>query len=177
MLALALIRVILYGVLLLFSFILFCLCCARLNYTTNLQHDDPLNGGISFYDPDIAFLLVCTLFSMAYAPFAIFVIHWRREYRYAGKVWHEAVALFLLWLFYIIGTAIATSFWGALSWCQGFLACRVLSALVAFAWLTWITLTALLVLTLLFALANGRESWSEPAHGRWAVESRRVSKA
>jgi len=170
MLALSLIRIVLYGILFLFSFILFCLCCARLGYTTHLPRGDPLNSGRDFYDPDVAFLLVCTLMSMAYAPFAMHVIHWRREYNYGSRVWHEAVALFVLWLFYIIGTSIATSFWGALGFCQEFSACRILSTLVAFAWLVWLLLTVLLVLTVLFGLANGREAWNEPMHGRWAVD-------
>lgn len=55
--------------------------------------------------------------------------------------------------------------WGALGFCQQFNACRVLSALVAFAWLGWLTLTLLLAFSLLFSIAN--KASREPLHGRW----------
>ena len=54
------------------------------------------------------------------------------------------------------------------SLCPQFEACRVLAAMVAFAWLGWIVVFALMVTTLMYATANS--SWSEPAHGHWVRE-------
>jgi len=37
--------------------------------------------------------------------------------------------------------------------------------MLAFAWLGWIVLSALMVVTFMYAIAN--RSWQEPAHGAW----------
>jgi hypothetical protein len=44
-------------------------------------------------------------------------------------------------------------------------ACRLLAALLAFAWLSWLVVLVLFVVSLMFAIAN--KAWSEPLHGRW----------
>ena len=36
------------------------------------------------------------------------MIHGRREYRYLSKVWHELLGLFVLWILWLVGAAIAT---------------------------------------------------------------------
>jgi len=169
MLSLPLIRAILYGFLFIFSFVLLALCCVRLQYTLNLAKTDPLNGGTSFYDPDAALLLVCAIFSVLAAPFVIYVILWHRDFKYATRTWTEALLLFFLWLLYITGAAIASSYWGSLLWCQIYIPCRILTALVAFAWLAWISLTALLALTLIVAFSKGEKGWNTPMHGEWQV--------
>lgn len=51
--------------------------------------------------------------------------------------------------------------------CSQYEACRILTAMVAFAWIGWITLTVLMFTTMMYARANS--SWSEPAHGNWAA--------
>ncbi|RXW22121.1 hypothetical protein EST38_g3741 [Candolleomyces aberdarensis] len=55
--------------------------------------------------------------------------------------------------------------WRNIGWCQGVNACRVLSAMLGFAWLGWIALTALLAICLLFTIAN--HAFTEPLHGKW----------
>jgi len=55
--------------------------------------------------------------------------------------------------------------WGDLSPCHNYHACRLLSALVAFSWLGWVTLTAILAVNILFSFAN--KALMEPLHGRW----------
>ena len=55
--------------------------------------------------------------------------------------------------------------WGNLQWCQQYQPCRLLSALVAFSWLGWIVLTAILGISLMFTFAN--KAFLEPLHGRW----------
>jgi len=158
-------RIALYSALTFFSFILLCLCAARLNYTNHLNKGDPLNGGETFYDPVVAELLVTTLLTMPWCIFIAFSIHRRYENRYISTFLAEIVGLAVLWILWIAGAGAASNMWGSLSWCQQIEACRVLSALVAFSWLGWLTLTGLLGLSLLFSIANS--ALQEPLHGRW----------
>lgn len=127
---------------------------------------------------------------------SVHMIHGRSEYRYLSKVWHELLGLFILWVMWLVGAAIATvsanefahicvaflylvyshpqSIWPNLpSICSQFSACNLLDAMLAFAWLGWLTIFALVVTTLMYATANS--SWSEPAHGHWVREDPRAS--
>ncbi|KAF8663690.1 hypothetical protein AX16_000865 [Volvariella volvacea WC 439] len=158
-------RLCLYLALALFSFILFALSAARLHYTTNLPVGDSLNGGIDFYDPVVAELLVTTLFTMIWCGLIIYIMFHRFERKNVTTFAIELGGLAVLWLFWISGAAVASSMWGNLSWCQMYEPCRVLSALVAFCWLGWLVLTALIGVTVMFAAANN--AWMEPLHGRW----------
>ncbi|KAF8957201.1 hypothetical protein BDZ97DRAFT_119277 [Flammula alnicola] len=162
---LPIIRMALYGALLLFSFILFCLAATRLNYTNHLPKGDPLNHGRNFYDPIVVEVLITTLLTMPWAIFIGLSIHKRYENPYVSTFLAEIIGLSVLWTFWIAGAAGSSQPWGNLSFCQQFEACRVLSALVGFAWLGWITLSCILGLSLLFTIAN--KAMSEPLHGRW----------
>jgi hypothetical protein len=53
--------------------------------------------------------------------------------------------------------------WGNLGWCQEYSPCRVLTALVAFAWIGWVVLLSLLGLALVHTFVN--RAWMEPMHG------------
>ncbi|OCB90750.1 hypothetical protein A7U60_g2050 [Sanghuangporus baumii] len=190
-------RAILYVILWIFSVVLLGLTAARIHYTTHLDPLDPLNDGQSFYDPIVAELLVCSILAIVWSPLVyvctfmipllqnylsalfwrsygllwcmIHMIHGRREYKFLSLVWHELLGLAILWLLWLVGAAVATSIWPNLpSFCSQYNACRVLTAMVAFSWLGWITVTALVVTTLLYATANS--SWADPAHGHWTRE-------
>ncbi|KAL5512159.1 hypothetical protein ACEPAG_3444 [Sanghuangporus baumii] len=163
------IRAILYVILWIFSVVLLGLTAARIHYTTHLEPPDPLNDGQSFYDPIVAELLVCSILAIIWSPLVIHMIHGRREYKFLSLVWHELLGLAILWLLWLVGAAVATSIWPNLpSFCSQYNACQVLTAMVAFSWLGWITITALVVTTLLYATANS--SWADPAHGHWTRE-------
>ena len=58
------------------------------------------------------------------------------------------------------------SMWGKLSFCWNFEACRILTALVAFAWIGWITISALLFTTFIYGFT--RDAWRKHSHGRWS---------
>lgn len=55
--------------------------------------------------------------------------------------------------------------WGNLSACWHYGSCRVLTALLAFTWMSWVMVLALLATSFLFASAN--KAFREPMHGRW----------
>ncbi|ETW79581.1 hypothetical protein HETIRDRAFT_435012 [Heterobasidion irregulare TC 32-1] len=157
-------RIFLYCALWVFSVVLLGLTAARIHYTTHLAPRDPLNHGRSFYDPIVAELLVTTILTILWAPhIALSIAKGRQEgilNTFAGELLGNAI-LFLLW---IVGAAISTSFWGDLGWCQQYQPCRILSALVAFAWLGWISLLFLIVLSLIHCVKN--DAFGSPLHGR-----------
>ncbi|KAJ6512199.1 hypothetical protein C8R47DRAFT_687018 [Mycena vitilis] len=162
-------RIASYAILALFSFIVFCLTIARLSYTNNLPRGDPLNGGKNFYDPDIVELLVTAMMTIAWALFVIRTIHKRVDDNLVSTFRGELIGLFVIWMFWIVGTGIATTQWGSLGFCARFEACRVLSAVVAFSWLSWILVTFSLGVSTTFVVANG--ALLEPLHGMWVPRS------
>jgi len=158
-------RIASYAIFALFSFIVFGLTIGRLNYTNHLPRGDPLNRGRDFYDPDIVELLITTMMSIAWAIFVIRTIYRRVEDNLVSTFRGELVGLFIIWMFWLVGTAIATTQWGSLGFCQEFEPCRVLSAIVAFSWLSWVMVSFNFGVSITFILANG--ALLEPLHGQW----------
>lgn len=113
----------------------------------------------------------------------IFAIHKRFEHPYFGIFAAEIAGLVVLWFFWILGAGIASV--SSHSWSPSqqtnrefcfqtvlgpdancrLSACSVASALLAFSWLGWITLSGILAVALLFSFANS--AFREPLHGRW----------
>jgi len=142
-------RLPLYITLWVFSFVLLGLTSARLNYTNK--------GG--FYDQIVAELLVCSLFALLFIPFVLRLIH---RYLDHPALSHrpdavEFLSLAILWLLWLVGASVATSMWPDLSYCQGYEPCRVLSAMLGFAWLGWLTISALLVIESIPFIHDARE--------------------
>ncbi|KIK67200.1 hypothetical protein GYMLUDRAFT_37266 [Collybiopsis luxurians FD-317 M1] len=158
-------RISLYSALAIFSIVQLGLTAARLHYTTHLPLGDPLNGGSNFYDPIVAELLATSILSIFWSWFIIHCIHKRHENRFITTFRGELIGLFVLWLMQLVGAAIATTFWGKLSFCQIYQACRLLTALVAFGWMNFIILTFVFLVDIAFVVAN--DGWREPLHGRW----------
>ncbi|CAK5270258.1 unnamed protein product [Mycena citricolor] len=153
-------RIVSYAALAVFSFINWCLTIARLSYTSNLPRGDTLNG-----DPDIVELLITCMMSIAWALFLIRTIYQRVEGNLVSTFRGELVGLFVIWMFWTVGGAIASQSWGNLGWCAQFQACQILSAIVAFCWLSWLAVTFNLGVSLTFIVANN--ALLEPLHGQW----------
>ncbi|KAK7032811.1 hypothetical protein R3P38DRAFT_3312935 [Favolaschia claudopus] len=162
---LGIIRTTLYLFFGIFSLVLFGLTAARLHYTTHLPSGDPLNNGKNFYDPIVAELLFSSLLGMMWACYAILTIHHLREDRWIFSFAAEIVVLCILFVLYLVGAAIATSIWGNLHFCHQFQACRILTAMLAFAWISWIVLFCSLIASVFVAIANA--AFFSPFHGRW----------
>ncbi|CAK5270259.1 unnamed protein product [Mycena citricolor] len=101
-------RIVSYAALAVFSFINWCLTIARLSYTSNLPRGDTLNGGKNFYDPDIVELLITCMMSIAWALFLIRTIYQRVEGNLVSTFRGELVGLFVIWMFWTVGGAIAS---------------------------------------------------------------------
>jgi len=162
---LGIIRTFLYSVFGVFSLVLFGLTAARLRYTTHLPPGDPLNNGKNFFDPVVVELLFSSLLGMIWSIYAVVTIHHMREDRWISSFASEIVMLSILFLLYLVGAAIASKIWGDLSFCHQFRACRILTTMLAFAWMSWIILLFLLVASVFVAIANA--AFFFPFHGRW----------
>lgn len=104
----------------------------------------------------------------------LYIIYAQREYRILSRAWQEFIVLSVLWLLILVGSAMATHIWPNLpSFCSQYAACRLLDAMLAFAWLGWITITVLLFEAIAHGMVNS--SFSGPAHGRWGTDERRMS--
>lgn len=157
------VRFSLYCILWVFSVVLLGLTAARIHYTENLSPDDPLNGGYRFYDPVVAELLATSILVTLWSMFAIHAIYTRRDHLIVHTFAAESIALFVLFVMWLVGTGIATSMWGDLGWCHQYSPCRLLTALVAIAWTGWVVLFFLLGASLMHSLVN--RAWTEPMHG------------
>lgn len=168
----------LYIALILFSGTLIGLTAERLNYTLHLQPDDPLNHGQPFFDNVVAELFATSVFTFFWSFHMLHVIS--REVERGGifvKVIFELFFLGCLWVLYIAGAGVATNFWGDLSFCWQFEACRLLTALVAFVWITWITISVIWISSIVFAATRGRDALLRHSHGRWAFPNKEISTA
>jgi len=158
-------RLFLYICLWVFSAVILGLTAARLHYTTHIPPFDPLNAGRNFYDPIVAELLATSIITLLWVSWVIHVLVRRFELGLVSSFAHELLGLFVLFVLWLVGAAIATSYWGNLSWCWIYEPCRLLTAMVAFAWIGWITLFAVFVLSILFVVAN--DAFYRPMHGRY----------
>ncbi|KAI0289260.1 hypothetical protein BC826DRAFT_630272 [Russula brevipes] len=179
---LSVVRIVLYCFLWVFSVVLLGLTAARIHYTENLSPDDPLNGGVHFHDPIIAELLATSILVILWSTFAsvfclqvflyvaranpilsVHAIYMRCDRLVIHTFAVEAIALSMLFVMWLVGTAIATSMWGNLGWCHQYSPCRLLSALVGIAWTGWVFLLFLLGASLVHAFVN--QAWTQPIHG------------
>ncbi|KAG8808219.1 hypothetical protein FRC17_004051 [Serendipita sp. 399] len=85
-----------------------------------------------------------------------------------SKSWFEVAILGLLWFLWIGGAGSATTIWPDLNFCVQFSPCRVLQAMMAWAWLGWITITFILLASMVFAFRAKR--WDLPIHSAWEVQ-------
>jgi len=168
----AFVRIVFYGIFMLWRFALVILAATRLHYTLTLRSTDPLHGGHKFYDPSVAELMFCAVSGVLFAPYMILSIVSQYEGGFISRLWFEITSLTLLWFFWIGGAAAATDVWPAtlLAGCAEFSQCNVLQSMLAFAWLGFLTLTILLFGTVFIAVRFG--AWSEYAHGRWIYAGR-----
>ncbi|KAH9837616.1 uncharacterized protein C8Q71DRAFT_553477 [Rhodofomes roseus] len=161
------IRTLFYVLLFMFSAVMIGLTAARLEYTTHLPPYDPLNHGVSFYDPIVAELLASACLTLLWSLFALHILWPGRMFEYGvfSSFLGEMVGLFILFVLWLVGAAISSTFWAQLGWCHEYRTCRILTALVAFAWIGWATILFLLFITILFAVLNRALFWQ--MHGRY----------
>ncbi|KAJ3798134.1 hypothetical protein GGU11DRAFT_704429 [Lentinula aff. detonsa] len=154
----------LYFALSLFSIVLLGVTAARIHQTLNFA------PGVSFFDPIVVELLVTSALAIIWSWFIIHTIHTIRVNGPVTTFWHEAIGFLIIWIMFLVGTAIATNFWANLGVCFGVFTCDILTVIVAFAWLCFITMTLIGFSTMLFlARNNGYGSIHEPLHGRWGT--------
>ncbi|KIK67874.1 hypothetical protein GYMLUDRAFT_190702 [Collybiopsis luxurians FD-317 M1] len=155
-------RIGLYFALALFSIILLGLTAAEINHTLSIAP--------GFYHPIVVELLVTSILAIIWSFFIMHTIHTIRVRGPVTSFRDESIGFLIIWIMYLVGTAIATNFWGNLGTCFGFFFCDVLTAIVAFSWLNFITMTLIGFISMLFLAGNsGYGSIHEPLHGRWGT--------
>ncbi|OAX37465.1 hypothetical protein K503DRAFT_693309 [Rhizopogon vinicolor AM-OR11-026] len=168
------VRAFLYCLLFAFSLVVLALCAVRIHYTTHLLRTDPLNGGVRFYDHIVAEVLATSIITVIWSVFVARTIHGRHERRLINSFTAELIGLFILFILWLVGAAVSTHTsnppdinveWGNLSSCWRYSTCRILTALLAFIWLSWLLVLTLFIMSLLFAIAN--KAFHDPMHGRW----------
>ncbi|KIO28689.1 hypothetical protein M407DRAFT_242901 [Tulasnella calospora MUT 4182] len=158
------VRVVLYATWAVFAFLLFCLCCARINYTDHSRDEKSLFNGEPFYDPSIVELLISSIFALIWIPVVLILIRKRSTHPIFARQWFELIVLSVLWMFWVGGAGAASTVWPSLSWCHH-PQCRLLEAIMAFAWLGWIINTVLLFGSIIFAAKN--RAWKDDLYDTW----------
>jgi len=141
------------------------LAAARINYTLHLPSNDPLNGGVKFYDPIVAEIIAAASLTILLVPLLLVRILRRHDRGFMSTFGGELVGLLILFILWIVGAAIATKKWGNLGFCHVYFACRLLTALVAFTWISWI-MTLFLTLSCLWSIIRN-DGFTQPVHGRY----------
>jgi len=164
--ALSYIRAFSYFCLGIFSIVELGLTGSRLHYTEHLAPGgDILTLRSHFYDPIVVELLVTSVLTLFWAFYAFAAIIARWETKVIASYTGEVISLFGLFVMWIVGASIASdhSHWGDLNSCHGFRECRILTALVAFAWINfiWVFVHMLVSVGLGFA-----KKFAAPFHGR-----------
>jgi len=143
----------LYAVLLIFSIILMGITAGRISNTERAA---------SFYESSVAELLVVSILLIGVSTFFGIVILTLREGRHITRLYFECIVLAILWLMLLVGAAVATSIFPNLNLCIRFSQCRLLQAMLGFAWMCWIILTFLLGVSLAYAIRTRR--WDDHMH-------------
>ncbi|KAJ8073878.1 hypothetical protein PM082_012156 [Marasmius tenuissimus] len=150
------IRAWLYIALVVFSFILLALCAARISFTNDVA------GG---YEASVVELLVSTILALLWTGFMLLLYFTSTSNRLIRFYRDELIALVILWLLWLGGAAAASDiFRGCSVVGDRFFGCRYTSAILAFAWLGWITLTALLGVSAYIGWKHG--GLTTELHGR-----------
>jgi len=141
------IRLFLYSLLWPVSVALLGLTAFRVHFTK--QHFFPSPG----YEPIIVELLVTSILTILWTPFAFFMLFHDRftdTFR-SPRVHHEYFGLSVLWLMWLVGAVTTTNrIIPGRNWCGFGQQCDILTAILALAWTGW----SLLTLLGIFSYAN-----------------------
>ncbi|PFH46976.1 hypothetical protein AMATHDRAFT_7215 [Amanita thiersii Skay4041] len=146
-------RISLYVLLFIFAVIMLGLTGRRVNFT------EP-----EFYDPIIVELLVTSILAIIWTIVMIPLLAARTRAGVVSSYLFEQIGLFILFVMFLVGAAIATHKWHGLGFCFGTNACNILTAVVAFSWITWATVFFLQIAG--FAhMAGAKQGLSDHFHG------------
>jgi len=133
-------RMVLYSVVWIFSVILIGLTSSRIHFT----HQQP----IGFFEPVTAEILSASIISLIWATFMILFLV-ARTGGVVASYFTENVMNFIIWVLYLVGTAIFSHKFAHIGHCRRFAEqCRVITAIMAFAWINWAFFTFLILISL-----------------------------
>jgi len=152
-------RLTIYSIIWVFSVILLGLTAYRVHVTESRR----FRAG---YEPIIVELLVTSILTMLWTPFALFMLfHDRFEDTFRSpRIHHEYVGLSILWLMWLVGAVTTTNqIIPGHNWCGPGKQCDILTAILAFAWINWSLMTILGILSLMNNAATGAFGFGRPA--------------
>ncbi|KAF5364464.1 hypothetical protein D9758_010705 [Tetrapyrgos nigripes] len=152
---LAPVRTFLYVVLIAFSAVLLGLSAARIHYTMTLHGEDALTlpGIAPYFEPILAEVIATTGASILWSVFILFGTFTSRPL--IRLLRDELLILLVLWLLWIAGAAVVSAIYLPIGWCQEFSYCRIIAALVGFAWMGWLVAGGLIITVFLMCYVNG----------------------
>ncbi|TDL19858.1 hypothetical protein BD410DRAFT_841811 [Rickenella mellea] len=145
----------LYGFLWVTSLVLLGLTAYRIHFTRSSLH---------YYDKIIAALLATAIFTMLWVPVAMSMVI--RTNRNRSRLRHEMGPLFVLWVMWLVESAIATNKWPARRFICGAFTnkqCNILTAIIALSWIAFSLTSLIMVLALMHGAAN--DTTGAPAAG------------
>ncbi|KNZ78573.1 hypothetical protein J132_11212 [Termitomyces sp. J132] len=155
----------LYSALFIFSVILLGLTAARVHHTKSLGSPDTISRGRSgYYEPITVELLSTSIIATLFSLPLMACLCSRRGFGLPHFL-TELLGILSLFVLYLVGAAIFTHKYRRISYCRGyFLQCRIVSAIMAFSWMSW-AITLFLLLAALAALFHFRQHGSNTGYG------------
>ncbi|KAF8636090.1 hypothetical protein AX17_003795 [Amanita inopinata Kibby_2008] len=134
----ALARIILYVLVFCFSAVLIGLTGRRINFTRSQP--------IGFHDPIVVDILVTSALALMWS--AVWIIALLARIGGIFSFLLETLGLALIWIFYLVANSIASNKFAHLGGCRSTNICKVLTAMLAFAWINWVTILFLILISI-----------------------------
>ncbi|KAL1693427.1 hypothetical protein GGG16DRAFT_111140 [Schizophyllum commune] len=122
-----------------------------------------------FYDRIIAELLATSLLTLPVTLHAFHTLERRIDTGIGRSFAHELGILFVLWILWLVGAAIATSHWTDLYSCWYLFGCRILTAIVAISWSGFGVLTFLIIASAVLGRLKG--GFMRPMHAQYSAHA------
>ncbi|KAM0750411.1 hypothetical protein T439DRAFT_326380 [Meredithblackwellia eburnea MCA 4105] len=167
--AIELARTILYSVFLFCAFLTFILAAALTGKTESYSHDFGFYTGGGYYYAPAAELIAAGILALLVVGPLHFFFHRREAPSIFSTLIVEIIVVFVFWMLFLGGAAAMASQLPGLSTCSGFAICDIASALEAFAWLGWISLTALLGLLIFVTITETTKGRKTAYNERFTV--------
>lgn len=133
-------RIILNFMVVIFAIILIGLTSSRIHFT----HQQP----IGFFEPITADILATSIIAFLWS-LAVLLLLAGRVGGSLASFFIENIMYFLIWVLYLVANAIYSHKFAHIGHCRRFAEqCRVITAILAFAWINWAIYTFLIVISL-----------------------------
>lgn len=137
---------------------LFVFTIIRIAFTIQPRDNVRFSGfnGKSFYDQPVAELCFCGSVSLIFSITMLVVLATKTPRALISRNWFEVIANGILCFVWLGGAAACSALWMNLNYCSVFSQCRILQAMLAFAWFGWVFITINLVVSISILARSGQ---------------------